>query len=194
MDLHSRGASFRERIRPTLALVVGTTFIVSWFALVPAKLIKLNQQWGWPSVNNLLLELGGLSLMLAAVIASVYCAVLFGHVGKGTPVPGNPPKHLVTGGPYQISRNPIYVAYVCLLFGEFLFFGYVILLLYAVVTFIGFHAAIVWIEEPILRRRFGKEYLEFMRNVPRWIHLKRGRWLRGRIKHSKGRSQHGPKL
>ncbi len=194
MDPHSRGASFRERIRPTLALVVGTTFIVSWFALVPARLIKLNQQWGWPSVNNPLLELGGLSLMLAAVIVFVYCGVLFGQVGKGTPVPGNPPKHLVTGGPYRFSRNPIYLAYIFLLFGEFLFFGYVILLFYAVATFIGFHAAIVLIEEPILRRRFGGEYLEFMRNIPRWIRLKRGRWLRGRVKHSKMRSQHGPEL
>ena len=173
MDTSSKGAFFRKVIRHTLAAFVGMTFLVSWFGLIPARLIKMNQQWGWPSLNNPACEIGGLLLMLAAVIVFVYCGVLFGQLGKGTPVPGNPPKHLVARGLYRFSRNPIYLAYAGLLFGEFLFFGHVILLLYTVVTFLGFHAAIVLIEEPILHRRFGEEYLKFSRYVPRWISLKR---------------------
>ena len=156
-------------MRHILAAMLATTFWICWFALIPLKLMEVNQRWGWPDISNSLLQVLGLALMSASVAVVAYCILLFGWVGKGTPVPGDPAKRLVSTGLYKYSRNPIYLAYVGLLLGQFLFFGQLTLLVYAAASFLGFYVAIVLIEEPVLLRRFGNEYLEFAKRVPRWI-------------------------
>ena len=40
---------------------------------------------------------------------------------------------------------------------------------YAVVSFIGVHAFVVFHEEPTLKRKFGAMYEDYLRRVPRWI-------------------------
>jgi protein-S-isoprenylcysteine O-methyltransferase Ste14 len=89
--------------------------------------------------------------------------------GRGTPNPLDPPKELVATGPYRYVRNPIYVGVVLIFLGHFLRFGYWALLLYAVFSFIGVHAFIVFYEEPTLKRKFGAAYEEYLKRVPRWI-------------------------
>jgi protein-S-isoprenylcysteine O-methyltransferase Ste14 len=126
-------------MRHVFAAILATTFWVCWFALVPLKLIELNDRWGWTVLSNTLLQVLGLIVMAAAIAAVAYCCFLFGRVGKGTPVPGDPAKRLVSGGLYNYTRNPIYLAYVGLLLGQFLYFGSVTLLLQALVTFLGFY-------------------------------------------------------
>jgi len=34
---------------------------------------------------------------------------------------------------------------------------------------LGFHLFVVLWEEPGLKKRFGKEYLDYCRRVPRWL-------------------------
>lgn len=169
MRRSARQSIFHKSMRHILAAMLATTFWVCWFAVIPLKLIELNHRWGWPDVSNPLLQFLGLTVMSAAVVTVLYCCLLFGRVGKGTPVPGDPPKRLVSTGLYKYTRNPIYLAYVGLLLGQFLFFGSLTLFVYASVSFVGFYLAIVWIEEPVLLRRFGDDYAEFSRRVPRWI-------------------------
>ena len=78
---------------------------------------------------------------------------------------------LVTFGPFQYVRNPIYLAGVTLLLGvgslyvplRAMDLGLPLLLL------IYFHVAVVRIEEPELRRRFGVRYEEYSGRVPRWL-------------------------
>ncbi len=84
-------------------------------------------------------------------------------------MPIDPPIQLVASGVYRFSRNPIYVAYVAVLFGLFLFFGSLTLLAYAVLCAAVIQLLIVAWEEPVLRRRFGEEYERYTRQVRRWI-------------------------
>jgi len=103
------------------------------------------------------------------VAVFLHCSGLFARVGRGTPVPAEPPKRLVTNGLFRYSRNPIYVAYAAVLLGEFLWFGHVALLAYLGLYILAAQAIIVWWEEPVLRRRFGDDYLRYTGEVRRWL-------------------------
>src|SRR5262245_52465618 len=81
----------------------------------------------------------------------------------------------VTDGPFRYVRNPIYLAGITLLLGVGLLYspwramdlGLPLLLL------VYFHVAVVRVEEPELRQRFGAKYEEYCERVPRWIPVPR---------------------
>jgi protein-S-isoprenylcysteine O-methyltransferase Ste14 len=89
--------------------------------------------------------------------------------GFGTPAPVAPPKHLVIGGLYRHTRNPMYVGVVSAVAGQALLFGDTRLLWYAIIVWFAFHLFVLLYEEPTLRVTFGDEYERFCANVPRWL-------------------------
>ena len=93
----------------------------------------------------------------------------FLHEGRGTPAPIDPPKELVATGFYRYVRNPMYVAIFLMLLGHFLWFGFLWLIVYLVITFLIVHLFVTLYEEPTLKRKFGASYQEYLRKVPRWI-------------------------
>lgn len=79
------------------------------------------------------------------------------------------PDHLVTDGPFAISRNPLYLANTMLLIGVGLIAGS---LWYIAAAFIaGFATQKLAIEgeEKLLAAKFGKRYRDYARSVRRWI-------------------------
>jgi protein-S-isoprenylcysteine O-methyltransferase Ste14 len=56
-----------------------------------------------------------------------------------------------------------------LVFGQALLFLNLGLLEYGLIVCAGFIAFVHFYEEPNLRRKFGNEYEEYCRQVPRWI-------------------------
>jgi protein-S-isoprenylcysteine O-methyltransferase Ste14 len=98
-----------------------------------------------------------------------WCTRHFVVLGHGTPNPLDPPRFLVRAGPYQVVRNPMYVAVFLILAGEALVFGSVILVAYLALVALGFHLVVVVYEEPTLRGVFGASYEEYCRRVPRWL-------------------------
>jgi protein-S-isoprenylcysteine O-methyltransferase Ste14 len=146
--------------------VMGTVFVLG-----PVTMVALNTAWAWPRWENGTGHVLGAILIVIGLGVAFYCARLFARVGGGTPVPTEPPTRLVVSGLYRYSRNPIYVADACILFGLFLHRGELALLLYVCLFTAVAHAWIVWWEEPRLRQRFGDEYAAYTRRVPRWIGL-----------------------
>jgi protein-S-isoprenylcysteine O-methyltransferase Ste14 len=63
----------------------------------------------------------------------------------------------------------MYVGVLLILFGEALLFESATLFLYAVLAFVIFHTAVVYYEEPTLRRKFTDSYKRYCNSVPRWI-------------------------
>jgi protein-S-isoprenylcysteine O-methyltransferase Ste14 len=63
----------------------------------------------------------------------------------------------------------MYVAVALLIFGQGLLFCSIPLLEYGLLVWLAFFAFVVLYEEPALSRKFGREYEEFCRHVPRWI-------------------------
>jgi protein-S-isoprenylcysteine O-methyltransferase Ste14 len=82
---------------------------------------------------------------------------------------GEEPAIVVQGGLYRFSRNPMYIGVVTAIFGQALVFGSIDIALYGAAVWLFFHLAVVFIEEPHLRKERGAAYEEYCRRVPRWF-------------------------
>lgn len=82
---------------------------------------------------------------------------------------------LVTGGPFEISRNPVFAGQFLLLFGVFLAVPSVPTLA-AVALFWLSARSQVRTEERILENQFGPQYQSYRARVPRWIG-----WINGSL-------------
>jgi protein-S-isoprenylcysteine O-methyltransferase Ste14 len=110
-------------------------------------------------------------LLIAGGIALYFACAFWGFAlrGKGTPAPIDPPKKLVEEGPYRIVRNPMYWSVAFVLLGEALVFHSLTLAGLAAALFAGANLFVLFYEEPVLRRKFGAEYEDYCRRVPRWL-------------------------
>ena len=98
-----------------------------------------------------------------------WCVREFYVAGRGTLAPWDPPRHLVTTGPYGISRNPMYAGVITILLGWCVLWGSLSLMIYAALCAIGFHLRIVLSEEPWAARRFGPVWGAYRARVSRWL-------------------------
>jgi protein-S-isoprenylcysteine O-methyltransferase Ste14 len=115
------------------------------------------------------LWLVGLLPLVLGVGLYVWCAGAFTFIGRGTPAPIDAPHILVTQGAYRWMRNPMYVAVLLVVIGEAILFRSLLLAGYALLLWAAFHAFLVFVEEPSLRRRFGASYEAYVHSVPRWL-------------------------
>lgn len=153
----------------------GATFTVVIFGLIPAWATELNRELGWPRWQSGAGQAIGTILFVACVGLILYCSRLFAHIGKGTPVPIDPPRELVVSGLFRYSRNPIYVGQVGILTSYGVYSGELALFVWAGCWLFFVQAFIVLYEEPALRERFGDSYLEYTHRVPRWVGARAGR-------------------
>lgn len=110
-----------------------------------------------------------LLLFVIGIGLAVWTSVLFVALGKGTPAPWDPPRKLVIAGPYQYVRNPMILSVVTILAAESLYFQSWPLVLWMLTFFIGNTIYFPLVEEKGLEKRFGDAWLEYRRNVRRWI-------------------------
>ena len=112
----------------------------------------------------------GWVLMAAGVALYIACAFWgFAIRGNGTPLPLDPPKKLVVEGPYRVVRNPMYWSVLFVMLGEAALFHSVAMAELALAFFVGVNLFVLFFEEPSLRQKFGAEYEEYCRRVPRWL-------------------------
>lgn len=116
-----------------------------------------------------LLRWSGIIPVLLGLSLLGYMGYLLTHFGRGTPAPFAPTKKLVIEGPYRVVRNPGYIAAMIILIGESVLMQSWALTIYTLVMAPIFHIYVVFVEEPGLRKRFGADYMEYCRKVPRWI-------------------------
>lgn len=77
--------------------------------------------------------------------------------------------HLVTGGIYNLSRNPMYVGLAFLLAGYGFYLGNLLTLL-VFPLFVGYMNRYQIIpEEKVMAEKFGDEYLKYKSEVRRWL-------------------------
>jgi len=95
----------------------------------------------------------------------------FAWRGLGTPMPLDPPRRLVVSGLYRWVRNPMYVGMGFALVGEALLLPMIArqMLILTASLWAAVSIFIIVYEEPTLRRTFGDDYIEFCRNVRRWL-------------------------
>jgi protein-S-isoprenylcysteine O-methyltransferase Ste14/pimeloyl-ACP methyl ester carboxylesterase len=123
----------------------------------------------WPRVREGAFNALALVLLIPGIALLLWCVRDFFVAGKGTLAPWDPPRHLVSSGPYRVSRNPMYVGVSLILFGWAIAFGSWALVLYALIVMAAFHLRVLRHEEPFLARTHGRRWDDYRLRVPRWI-------------------------
>jgi protein-S-isoprenylcysteine O-methyltransferase Ste14 len=126
----------------------------------------LDGTMGWQGIRQP--RLGGV-VLLAGLGLVAWCNILFLHIGEGTAHPFTAKtRHLVIAGPYRYVRNPMMWGVGMILIGLALWLG-------SVGLWFGFAGFLLFVfffvpyyEERDMERRFGEEYRDYCRQVPRW--------------------------
>ncbi|TMD58086.1 MAG: isoprenylcysteine carboxylmethyltransferase family protein [Chloroflexi bacterium] len=140
-------------------LVPGTVAgVIPWLLLGPGAVLMVPSIW-----------LAGVVPLALGVGLYLWCAGAFTFIGRGTPAPIDAPKVLVVEGFYCWVRNPMYIAVLTVVTGEAILFRSLLLVVYVLLLWAAFHMAILFVEEPSLRRQFGASYETYLHTVPRWI-------------------------
>jgi protein-S-isoprenylcysteine O-methyltransferase Ste14 len=110
---------------------------------------------------------GIISIILAPTLALSAVRTL---KAAGTNVlPSEPALTIVRDGPFRFTRNPIYLA-ICLVQVALGFFlNDWITLLFVIPLALIFHYGVILREERYLTAKFGEPYLQYKRQVRRWI-------------------------
>ncbi|MGH7821756.1 MAG: methyltransferase family protein [Candidatus Binatia bacterium] len=103
---------------------------------------------------------------LALFAASLYH---FASHGRGTLGPWDPPRRLVVRGPYRFVRNPMISGVMFVLVAEALVLRSPPHAAWAAIAIVMNVGWIVLFEERGLAARFGEEYEEYRRHVPRFV-------------------------
>jgi protein-S-isoprenylcysteine O-methyltransferase Ste14 len=119
-------------------------------------------------------EIGAWRWLGAAIFTlstAVYLAIAY-HLtnrGRGAFVEFDPPSKLVTTGPYRWVRNPISVCCLVMVAGEAIMLSSTGIALMVLIGIAIAHAQAMLLEEPLLEKRFGEQYLDYKARVRRFI-------------------------
>jgi protein-S-isoprenylcysteine O-methyltransferase Ste14 len=108
-------------------------------------------------------------LFVIGVAMWLACLDTFSRRGRGTPLPMDAPRQLVTSGLFSFMRNPIMAGELLVIWAVALYIASLGVVLYAAAISALAHLSAVYVEEPELRRRFGERYDDYCRTVPRWL-------------------------
>jgi protein-S-isoprenylcysteine O-methyltransferase Ste14 len=137
--------------------------------LLPWAVSRLGPNYGWIQGNPAWWNLAGLIPMVIGLALYIWCLVFHFRTYRTSVRFGFSPPHLVTDGPYQLSRNPMYLSALFAWLGWVVFYGSPAVLAAFALLWSLFAFRVVPQEERQLRKIFGEEYTEYQRSVGRWI-------------------------
>jgi len=110
----------------------------------------------------------GIAILVAGLSLTFWSFYLF-KKNKTPILPGQKPKFMVIEGPYKFTRNPMYLGVSVALFGAAFYFGNLLSFLSPIIFFLVMNYYFVPFEEKLLEGLFGKRYLDYKKQVRRWI-------------------------
>lgn len=126
---------------------------LNWFAQA-----HFGHAWGWL----------GLVLLAACFGIIAWAKKLFD--AAGTPIPPNQPAlAIVKTGPYQYSRNPMYVSFLIGFVGLAMLADAPLMILAALPLWYILDRHVIAPEETYLAEKFGDTYLDYKAKVRRWV-------------------------
>jgi protein-S-isoprenylcysteine O-methyltransferase Ste14 len=118
--------------------------------------------------NSIIFRFIGIILTIAAILLFVKSVRIF-NLRKEKIHPRSISTQIFKDGPFQFSRNPIYLAMFVLLIGVGLTLNSFWFLYSGLVVAIMIHYGVIIPEENYLEKEFGKDYLEYKKSVRRWL-------------------------
>ncbi len=159
----------RDRLMETVTYLI--VFLAMW--VISPGIGKLLDRFYYPYPKLLssyaLILLTGVIVSILGFGLVLWTIVVFKTLGKGTPNPKLPPMELVISGPYRYSRNPMAFGGFLFLLGEAGIYQSPSLAVIAVLFFVILYFNAIYVEEPELRKRFGRSYDDYCRMVPRFL-------------------------
>ncbi len=110
----------------------------------------------------------GLILILAGIVVMATAFAAMRRAGE-SPSPMAPTHSLVTGGPFQYTRNPIYVAFTLIYAGVAVALSSAWALVLLLVVLVIMDRNIIVSEERYLQGRLGDSYAQYRARVRRWL-------------------------
>lgn len=142
---------YQKHRRVVLAILIAVIFLALLFVGTP---IDAGDAW------HERIEQVGVVLMVTAILGRTWCTLYIG---------GRKSAEIVRGGPYSVTRNPLYVFSTIGAAGIGAMMGSATVALgFAVITYFAFHA-VTLVEEAYLEKAFGEPYRAYMKDVPRFF-------------------------
>lgn len=139
-------------------MAIAVSIVLAWLVplpWVPPPLSEILFAAGW------LVAIGGLVLIVQAIRTLRKANTTFR--------PNEASAHLVTTGPFALSRNPIYLGDTMIMVGAALISGIGWFILFGLVAAFATQKLAIEREERHLETRFGKKFREYAKRVRRWI-------------------------
>ncbi len=116
--------------------------------------------WQWSVASQLL---------VVPISLGVRAAIEFARIGRGTPIPYDPPRRLVRTGPYAYVRNPMQLAMVLVFAMSSVPLRNLWMLAAAAIAFAYSAGLAEWHENIELSARYGAEWQRYRRLVRAWL-------------------------
>jgi protein-S-isoprenylcysteine O-methyltransferase Ste14 len=137
--------------------------------ILPWAVSLLGPRYGWDQGAPAAWNFIGLAGVVMGLVVYVWCLVFHYRTYRAPVNVGFDPPHLVDGGPYRFSRNPMYVAGLFTWIGWVVFYGSPAVFIGLVFLWVTFTLRVIPYEERQLEELFGGDYLEYKKSVRRWF-------------------------
>jgi protein-S-isoprenylcysteine O-methyltransferase Ste14 len=121
-----------------------------------------------PIMRYSICVLCGIAFIIVAPTLALSALRTMNAAGTNTH-PSKPALTIVRDGPFRFTRNPMYLALCFLQIALGFFLNDWITLLFVVPLAVIFHYGVILREERYLTAKFGEPYLQYKREVRRWI-------------------------
>jgi protein-S-isoprenylcysteine O-methyltransferase Ste14 len=160
-----------------LAPIVGLVGFPAAHAGIPWALSHLGRWYGWADGGPAAWNLLGYAPAAAGAVLLLWIVVFgftqFRNFPERVPIDWSP-AFLMTGGPYGVSRHPMYVGELALWLGWVILYGSIPVLI-GLAVLGGVVARLAPREEGALEAKFGDAYRQYKARVPRWLGIVRRR-------------------
>jgi protein-S-isoprenylcysteine O-methyltransferase Ste14 len=110
----------------------------------------------------------GIAVMLLSLALMIWTAKVFREKETGFQLHGGS-STLVTSGPFQFTRNPMYLGMLIWLVGLAILLGSLIAFLFPILFFLLANFFVIPPEEKRLEQLFGAQFAEYKQHVRRWL-------------------------
>ena len=154
---------------PELKQLAEIRFIPPVYFLL-AVMPGLILQWLYPLdiLNHPFVKGAGAMLMLLSLLLAIWAGITLKKAGTHIHI-RHPTLTLVTHGPYQYSRNPMYLSLLLVITGLGLYYGALWVLACIPLIIFIVNNRVIQIEEQHLENLFGDNYAYYKANSRRWI-------------------------
>jgi protein-S-isoprenylcysteine O-methyltransferase Ste14 len=164
----AEASAMRNGIRTSIQIVCFWGFFL---VVAPWFLCALEQRWNlrYPPLSSSVVTIVGWILLATMSLLGLWAAKEMVFQGRGTPLPSDTARLLVTTGPYAFVRNPMAVAGILQGVGVGLIGGSWLVVAYALTGSIVWNTLARPYEEADMADRFGPAFEDYRARVRCWI-------------------------